>query len=82
MPRRVRSSSRAEIKAFQTREPKELDWASVGAEVVIESHGSSQDGREAVRCTSITAPRRSSSPLRARGRGRHHRHGRPTRIDL
>ena len=33
-----------EIKAFQTREPKELDWASVGAEVVIESTGRLKTG--------------------------------------
>ncbi len=32
------------VKAFQTREPKELDWASVGAEVVIESTGRLKTG--------------------------------------
>lgn len=32
------------IKAFQTRDPQELEWGEVGAEVVIESTGKLKDG--------------------------------------
>ena len=35
------------VKAFQTRETSELDWASVGADVVIESTGRLRDGADA-----------------------------------
>ena len=32
------------IKAFQTRDPQELEWGEVGADVVIESTGKLKDG--------------------------------------
>jgi glyceraldehyde 3-phosphate dehydrogenase len=35
------------IKIFQTKDPAEIDWASVGAEVVIESTGRFTDGESA-----------------------------------
>lgn len=35
------------IHAFQTREPSELDWKGVGAEVVVESTGRFKDGSQA-----------------------------------
>src|SRR3974377_1418781 len=35
------------IKVFATKDPAELDWASVGAEIVIESTGKFTDAKEA-----------------------------------
>lgn len=35
------------VKAFQTRDPQELEWGEVGADVVIESTGKLKDGTKA-----------------------------------
>src|SRR5512133_187360 len=35
------------IKVFKTKDPAELDWTSVGAEIVIESTGFFTDGNDA-----------------------------------
>ena len=37
------------IKVFATKDPAELDWASVGAQVVIESTGRFTDGKDAAK---------------------------------
>ena len=37
------------IKVFKTKDPAELDWTSVGAEIVIESTGFFTDAKEAVK---------------------------------
>jgi glyceraldehyde 3-phosphate dehydrogenase len=42
------------IKVFATKDPAQLDWASVGAQVVIESTGKFTDGKEA--CKHIRGP--------------------------
>ena len=35
------------IKVFKTKDPAELDWTSVGAEIIIESTGFFTDGKDA-----------------------------------
>src|SRR3974390_2308620 len=42
------------IKVFATKDPAQLDWASVGAEIVIESTGKFTDAKEA--CKHIRGP--------------------------
>ena len=37
------------IKVFATKDPAELDWASVGAQIVIESTGRFTDGKDAAK---------------------------------
>ena len=50
------------IKVWAERDPAKLDWASVGAQVVVESTGHFTDGAKAKAHLGATV-RRSSSPL-------------------
>jgi glyceraldehyde 3-phosphate dehydrogenase len=56
-----------ELRVFAERDPAQLPWKEVGAEIVIESTDCSPTGRKR-RLTSRRAPRRSSSARRPRAR--------------
>src|SRR5258708_40132324 len=40
---------RKKIKVFATKDPAEIDWASVGADVVVESTGRFTDAKDAAK---------------------------------
>ena len=56
------------IPVFAERDPADLPWGKLGADIVIESTGFFTDADEAPASTSPRAPRRSSSPRRPRAR--------------
>ncbi len=62
------------IKIFATKDPAEIDWPSVGADVVVESTGRFTEAQDAKK--HLRGSVKKVNHLRARQRrGRHHRAG-------